>query len=139
MFGIIGGLLVFFIVSAEFAARRFARQAAEYQKKAEEAVKTMQKQTEQFQKQAEEASKAMGKQSEEAANQMQQQMEAQKALEQRQKSAPKGRSQVMWQGPGWADSRVPSVVVSGEERFHRIKNRFIKIKIRIAPKLLSSQ
>ena len=62
VFGMIGGLLVFFSVSAEFASRRFVREAAEYQKKAEEAVKTMQKQTEQFQKQAEEASKAMEKQ-----------------------------------------------------------------------------
>jgi len=100
VFGIIGGLLVFFSVSAEFAARRIGRKAAEYQKKAEEAVKTMQKQTEQFQKQAEEASKAMEKQSEEAAKQMQQQMEAQKALEQMQqktmeqmqKGAPKERN-----------------------------------------------
>jgi type VI protein secretion system component VasK len=74
VFGIIGGLLVFFSVSAEFAARRIGRQAAEYQK------------------QAEEASKAMGKQSEEAAKQMQQQMEeAQKAMEQMQKGAPKER------------------------------------------------
>jgi hypothetical protein len=106
VFGIIGGLLVFFSVSAEFAARRFARQAAEYQKQAEEAVKIMQKQTEElqkqtelFRKQAEEASRATGKSSEEAARQMQQQMEAQKsleqmqqkALEQMQKGAPKGR------------------------------------------------
>jgi hypothetical protein len=106
VFGIIGGLLAFFSISAEFAARRIGRQAAEYQKQAEEAVKTMQKQTEelrkqseQFQKQAEEASKAMGKQSEETARQMQQQIEAQKALEQMQqkaleqmqKGAPKGR------------------------------------------------
>ena len=92
VFGIIGGLLVFFSVSAEFAARRFVREAAEYQKKAEEAAKTLQKQTEQLQKQAEEASKAMGRQSEEAARQMQQQMEeAQKALEQMQKGAPKER------------------------------------------------
>jgi hypothetical protein len=81
VFGIIGGLLVFFSVSAEFAARRIGREAAEYQKKAE-----------QFQKQAEDASKAMGKQSEEAAKQMQQQMEeAQKAMEQMQKGAPKER------------------------------------------------
>jgi hypothetical protein len=50
VFGIIGGLLVFFSVSAEFAARRIGREAAEYQKDAEEAVKTMQKQAEQFQK-----------------------------------------------------------------------------------------
>lgn len=87
VFGIIGGLLVFFSVSAEFAARRIGRQATEYQKQAEEAVKMMQKQSEQFQKQAEEASKAMGKQSEEAARQMQQQIEAQKALEQMQQKA----------------------------------------------------
>lgn len=106
VFGIIGGLLVFFSISAEFAARKFARQAAEYQKQGEEAVKTMQKQTEELQKQtellrkqAEEASKAMGKPSEEEARQMQQQMEAQrtleqmqqKALEQMEKGAPKGR------------------------------------------------
>jgi hypothetical protein len=92
VFGIIGGLLVFFSVSAEFAARRIGREAAEYQKQAEEAIKTTQKQTEQLQKQAEEASKAMGKPSEEAARQMQQQMEeAQKAMEQMQKSAPKER------------------------------------------------
>ena len=92
VFGIIGGLLVLFSVSAEFAARRYARDAAEYQKKAEEAEKSMQKQTEQLQKQAEEASRAMGKQSEEAAKQMQQQMEeAQKAMEQMQKGAPKER------------------------------------------------
>jgi hypothetical protein len=70
VFGIIGGLLAFFSVSAEFAARRIGREAAEYQKKAEEAVKTMEKQTEQLQKQAE---------------------EAQKALEQMQKDAPKDR------------------------------------------------
>jgi type III secretory pathway component EscR len=61
-FGIIGGLLVFFSVSAEFAARRFVWEAAEYQKKAEGAAKTMQKQTEQFQEQAEEVSKAMEQQ-----------------------------------------------------------------------------
>lgn len=74
VFGMIGGLLVFFSVSAEFAARRIGREAAEYQK------------------QAEEASKAMGKPSEEAARQMQQQMEeAQKAMEQMQKGAPKER------------------------------------------------
>lgn len=99
VFGIIGGLLVFFSISAEFAARRFARQAAEDQKQAEEAAKTMQKQTELFRKQAEEASKATGKPSEEATRQRQQQMEAQKtleemqqkALEQTQKGAPKGR------------------------------------------------
>lgn len=106
VFGIIGGLLVFFSVSAEFAARRFARHAAEFQKNAEEAAKTMQKQTEelqkqseQLQKQAEEASKATGNQPEEAARQMQQQIEAQKALlqmqqkamEQMQKGGPKGR------------------------------------------------
>ena len=92
VFGIIGGLLVFFSVSTELTARKVGREAAEYQKKAEEAVKTMQKQTEQFQKQTEEASKAMGKQSEEAAKQMQQQMEeAQKAMEQMQKGAPKER------------------------------------------------
>jgi len=76
VFGIVGGVLVFFSVSAEFATRRMARQAAEYQKQAE-----------QFQKQAEEASKAMVKQSEEAARQMQQQIEAQKALEQMQQKA----------------------------------------------------
>ncbi|MHB1025451.1 MAG: YIP1 family protein [Desulfobacteria bacterium] len=95
VFGIIGALLVFFSISAEFAARRFARQAAEYQKQAEE----LRKQTEEFRKQAEEASKAPGKPSEEEARQMQQQMEAQKtleqmqqkALEQMQKDAPKGR------------------------------------------------
>jgi hypothetical protein len=86
VFGIIGGLLVFFSVSAEFAARRIGREAVEYQKKAEEAVRTMQKQTEQLQKQAEEASKAMGKQSEEVAKQME---EAQKTMEQMQKGAPK--------------------------------------------------
>jgi len=106
VFGIIGGLLVFFNVSAEFAARRFARQAAEYQKQAEEAAKMLQnqteelrKQTEQFRKQAEEASKATGNMSEESARQLQQQTEAQKtleqmqqkALEQMQKGAPKGR------------------------------------------------
>jgi len=59
----------------------------------------MQKQTEQFQKQAEEASKAMGNSSEEAARRVQQQIEAQKALqqmqqkamEQMQKGAPNGR------------------------------------------------
>ena len=106
VFGIIGGLLVFFNVSAEFAARKFARDAAEYQKKAEEAEKSMQKQAEelqkqaeQFRKQAEEASKAAGKPSEEEARQMKQQVEAQKmleqmrqkALEEMQKGAPKGR------------------------------------------------
>jgi hypothetical protein len=106
VFGIIGGLLVFFSISAQFAARRFARQAVEYQKQAEDAVKLMQKQTEElqkqteiFRKQAEEASKATGQPSEDAARQMQQQMEAQKtleqmqqkALEQMQKGAPKGR------------------------------------------------
>jgi len=41
VFGIIGGLLVFFSVSAEFAARRFVREAAEYQKKAEEAQRAL--------------------------------------------------------------------------------------------------
>jgi beta-lactamase regulating signal transducer with metallopeptidase domain len=41
VFGIIGGLLVFFSVSAEFAARRFVREAAEYQKKAEEAQRVL--------------------------------------------------------------------------------------------------
>lgn len=95
VFGIIGGLLVFFSVSAEFATRRLVRQAAEYQKQAEEAVKMMQKQTEelrkqteQFQKQSEEASRAMGKQPEEADKEMQRQMaEAQKALEQMQQKA----------------------------------------------------
>jgi len=92
VFGIIGGLLVFFSVSAEFAARRFMREAGEYQKKAEEAAKTMQKQAELFQKQAEEASKAMEKSSEEAARQMQRQTEeAQKAMEQMPKDAPKER------------------------------------------------
>jgi len=94
VFGIIGGLLVFFSVSAELAARRIGREAAEYQKKAEEAIKSMQKQTEelqkqaeQFRKQAEEASKATGRPSEEAARQMQQ-----KAMEQMQKGAPKERN-----------------------------------------------
>ena len=53
VFGIIGGLLVFMSVSAEFAARRFARQAVEYRKQAEEAAKMMQKQTEELQKQTE--------------------------------------------------------------------------------------
>mgnify|MGYP001363658782 CR=1 FL=1 len=92
VFGIIGGLLVVFGISAEFTARKAGREAAEYQKKTEEAVKIMQKQTEILQKQAEEASKAMGKQSEEMARQMQQQMEeAQKAMEQMQKSSPRGR------------------------------------------------
>ncbi len=95
VFGIIGGLLVFFSISAEFAARRFARQAAGYQKQAEE----LQKQAEQFRKQAEEASRATGAQPEEAAKRLQQQTDAQKtleqmqqkALEQMQKGAPKGR------------------------------------------------
>ena len=98
VFGIIGGLLVLFNFSAELAARRFARHAAEYKKQAEEAAKTMQKQaeelrmqTEQFRKQAEEASRAMGKSPEEAARRMQQQIETQKALEQMQKEAPKER------------------------------------------------
>lgn len=106
VFGIIGGLLVFMGVSAELASRRIARQAAEYRKQAEEATKMMQtqaeelrKQTELFRKQAEEASRATGKPSEEEARQMQQQVEAQrtleqmqqKALEQMQKGAPKGR------------------------------------------------
>ena len=95
VFGIIGGLLVFLGFSAELASRRIVRQAAEYQKNAEEAAKAMQKQTEelqkqaeQFQKQAEEASRAMGKPPEEADRQMQRQMEeAQKALEQMQRNA----------------------------------------------------
>lgn len=99
VFGIIGGLLVFFSVSAEFAARKFARDAAEYQKKAEEAVTLLRKQTEELEKQtelirkqAEESSRATGKPSEEAARQMQRQMEeAQKALEQMQRGAPKER------------------------------------------------
>src|SRR3990172_5655810 len=39
VFGMIGGLLVFFSVSAEFAARRIGRQAAEYQKQAEQLQK----------------------------------------------------------------------------------------------------
>src|SRR3990170_7168122 len=90
VFGIIGGLLVFFSVSAELAARRIEREAVKIQKEAEEAAKQMQKQAEQIQKQAEEASKAMQKQSEEAARQMKQQAEeAQKAMEQMQKGAPK--------------------------------------------------
>ncbi|HQT97059.1 MAG TPA: YIP1 family protein [Thermodesulfobacteriota bacterium] len=83
VFGIIGGLLVFFSVGAEFEARRFARQAAGYQKQAEE----LRKQAEQFRKQAEEASRATGKTPEEEARQMQQQMEAQKTLEQMQQKA----------------------------------------------------
>jgi hypothetical protein len=37
----------------------------------------------------------------------------------------------------FASRQVPSVVVSGEERFCLVKNRFIKI--RIAPRLPSSQ
>jgi hypothetical protein len=53
VFGIIGGLLVVMNVSAEFAARRFARQAAEYKVQAEEAAKVLQKQTEELQKQTE--------------------------------------------------------------------------------------
>ncbi len=87
VFGIIGGLLVLFNVSAELAARRFARHAAEYKKQAEE----LRMQTEQFRKQAEEASRAMRKSPEEAARRMQQQIDAQKALEQMQKEAPKER------------------------------------------------
>ena len=87
VFGIIGGLLVLFNFSAELAARRFARHAAEYKKQAEE----LRIQTEQFRKQAEEASRAMGKSPEEAARRMQQQIETQKALEQMQKEAPKER------------------------------------------------
>ncbi len=78
VFGIIGGLLVFFSVSTEFAARKFARDAAEYQKKAEEAVKSMQKQTEELQKQTEE----LQKQSEQFRKQAEEQM---------QKGAPTGR------------------------------------------------
>ena len=90
VFGIIGGLLVFFSVSAELAARRIGREAVKIQKEAEEAAKQMQKQAEQLQKQAEEASKAMQQKSEEAARQMKQQAEeAQKAMEQMQKGAPK--------------------------------------------------
>jgi len=97
VFGIIGGLLVLFSVSAEMTARRIGKEAVRFRQEAEEAAKTMQKQaeqlqkqSEQLQKQAEEASRAMQKQSEEAARQMKQQSEeAQKALEQMQKGAPK--------------------------------------------------
>lgn len=97
VFGIIGGLLVLFSVSAELTARRIGKEAVRFRQEAEEAAKTMQKQaeqlqkqSEQLQKQAEEASRAMQKQSEEAARQMKQQSEeAQKALEQMQKGAPK--------------------------------------------------
>lgn len=79
VFGIIGGLLVLFNVSAEITARRLGKEAVRFRQEAEEAAKTMQKQTEQIQKQAEEASRAMQKQAE----------EAQKAMEQMQKHAPK--------------------------------------------------
>lgn len=79
VFGIIGGLLVLFNVSAEITARRLGKEAVRFRQEAEEAAKTMQKQTEQIQKQAEEASRAMQKQAE----------EAQKAMEQMQKDAPK--------------------------------------------------
>jgi hypothetical protein len=90
VFGIIGGLLVLFSVSAEITARRIGKEAARFRQEAEEAAKTMQKQAEQLQKQAEEASRAMQRQSEEAARQMKQQAEeAQKAMEQMQKGAPK--------------------------------------------------
>ena len=97
VFGIIGGLLILFSVSAEFAARRIGREAAKFQKEAEEAAKAMQKQTEQFQKQAEQiqksaeqTSKAMEKQAEEASKLVEKQMEeAKKAMEQMQRGAPK--------------------------------------------------
>lgn len=78
VFGVIGLILIIFIVSGEFAARRMARQM-------EEASRAMQKQAEEMQKQAEEARKAaeemqkqLGQQSEEAkraAEEIQKQME----------------------------------------------------------------
>jgi hypothetical protein len=83
VFGIIGGLMVLFSVSAEMAARRIGKEAVRFRQEAEEAAKTMQKQAEQLQKQAEEASRAVQKQSEEAARQMKQQSE------EAQKGAPK--------------------------------------------------
>jgi len=83
VFGIIGGIMILFSVSAEFAARRIGREAARIQKEAEEAAKTMQKQ-------AEQASRAMEKQAEEASKSVEKQMEeAKKAMEQMQREAPK--------------------------------------------------
>jgi hypothetical protein len=52
VFGIIGGIMILFSVSAEFAARRISREAVKFQKEAEEA-------SGQVQRQMEEAKKAM--------------------------------------------------------------------------------
>jgi hypothetical protein len=73
VFGIIGGLLVLFNISAEITARRFMREGGRMRIEAEEASKMMRMQAEQLQKQAEETSRMLQKQSEEAARQMRKQ------------------------------------------------------------------
>ncbi|MBI5097640.1 MAG: YIP1 family protein [Nitrospirae bacterium] len=67
VFGIIGAVLIISGLSAEFAARRMAKEANNYQKQVEEASEAMKEQTEEMQKQAEKA--------QEAAEEMQRQME----------------------------------------------------------------
>jgi MFS family permease len=81
VFGIIGAILIIMNISAQYSARKFAREAVKFREKMEETSKAMKKQAEQMQKQTQDIQKQaeeMQKQAEEtrkAAEEMQKQLE----------------------------------------------------------------
>ena len=74
VFGIIGAILIIMNISAQYSARKFAREAVKFQQKMEETSKGMKKQAEQMQKQVEEMQK-QAEEAKKAAEEMQKQLE----------------------------------------------------------------
>jgi len=86
VFGIIAVVLSLMSLSGQYAARKFANEAARFQQEMEQTSKEIQKSTEESRKAAEERGKAAQKQSEEMQKQMQEQTEEmKKATEEMQK------------------------------------------------------